>query len=171
MNDFLSMEVSGVRRAGLRFEKFPAAAHDRLLATLWSLEKRLEAAVLAAEPEKSGDLKTLTGGRVYDHGDRIAAVVGVNVKASSNPSFNARKAATLEYGNRGIAIAVKAHTAKLDHLWSRAFSRISDHALFYMRTPTITGRRFLRGPIEALHATALTEMKAALAAAAADAAP
>ena len=150
--------IVGDNRTVLRFERFPDAAHDRLFATLQSLEKRLEQAVLAAEPEKSGEIKSLTGGRVYDHGDRIAAVVGVRVTNANQ----ARKAAALEYGSRGTSITVSAHTAKLAHLWSRAISPISVNVPSFTRTPSITARRFLRGPIQALHDTALAEMRAAL---------
>ena len=167
MTDSFGIDIIGDKRAVLRFERFPDAAHDRLLATLQSLEKRLEQAVLAAEPEKSGELKSLTGGRVYDHGDRIAAVVGVRVTNANQ----ARKAAALEYGSRGTSITVSAHTAKLAHLWSRAISPISVNVPSFNRTPTITAKRFLRGPIQALHATALAEMRAALDAAVEDASP
>jgi hypothetical protein len=166
MTDSFGVDIVGDTRAVLRFERFPAAAHDRLLATLKSLEKRLEAAVLAEEPEKSGKLKSLTGGRVYDHGDRIAAVVGVRVTNANQ----ARKAAALEYGSRGTSITVSAHTAKLDHLWSRAISPISVNVPSFNRTPTITAKRFLRGPIQVLHDEAIAEMRAALDAAVADAA-
>ena len=167
MTDSFGIDIVGDTRAVLRFDRFPAAAHDRLLATLQSLEKRLEQAVIAAEPEKSGDLKSLTGGRVYDHGDRIAAVVGVRVTTANQ----ARKAAALEYGSRGTSITVSAHTAKLDHLWSRAISPISVNVPAFSRTPNITARRFLRDPIKALHDIALAEMRAALDAAVAEAAP
>ena len=167
MTDSFGVDIAGDTRAVLRFERFPSVAHDRLLVTLQSLERRLEAAVLAEEPEKSGELKSLTGGRVYDHGDRIAAVVGVRTTTPAQ----ARKAAALEYGSRGASITVSAHTAKLDHLWSRAISPIMVNVPSFTRTPSITARRFLRGPIQALHDDAITEMRAALDAAVAEAAP
>ena len=167
MTDSFGVDIAGDTRAVLRFERFPSVAHDRLLATLQSLERRLEAAVLAEEPEKSGDLKSLTGGRVYDHGDRIAAVVGVRTTTPAQ----ARKAAALEYGSRGASITVSAHTAKLDHLWSRAIAPIMVNVPSFTRTPSITARRFLRGPIQALHDDAITEMRAALDAAVAEATP
>ena len=167
MTDSFGVDIVGDTRAVLRFERFPSMAHDRLLATLQSLERRLEAAVLAEEPEKSGDLKSLTGGRVYDHGDRIAAVVGVRTTTPAQ----ARKAAALEYGSRGASITVSAHTAKLDHLWSRAIPPIMVNVPSFTRMPSITARRFLRGPIQALHDDAITEMRAALDAAVAEAAP
>ena len=157
-SDFIAVDLTGDTRAVLRFEKFPAALHDRLFATLQSLEKRLEAAVLAAEPERSGELKSLTGGRVYDHGDRIAAVVGVRTRNAND----ARKAAALEYGSRGTAVHEKAHTMRLNHLWSRAISEITVNVPTYDRVPSIAARLFLRGPIKAMHETAIAEMRTAL---------
>ena len=162
MADF-GIELVGVQRAILRFDRFPEAAHDRLLATLKSIEQRLEAAVLAAEPNVTGAMRALTGGRVYDHGARIAAVVGVRTDNASD----ARKAASLEYGSHR-ALVVKAHQAKLSHFWSRAVSPIMVDVAAHGRTPNIQEQRFLRNPIEAMRAEAIAEMRAALGAAVKD---
>ena len=110
MTDF-AIELTDERRAVLRFETFPAFAHDRLLAALQNIEARLEAAVIADEPQQKGKLRSLTGGRVYDHGNRIAAVVGVRAPDQNE----ARKAAALEYGSHQ-ALKLRAHAAKLAHL-------------------------------------------------------
>jgi hypothetical protein len=152
-------------RVALRFEHFPQAAHDRLLATLTSLEQRLEAMVIAAEPNLSGALRGLTGGRVYDHDSRIAAVVGVRTQTKAE----ALKAAALEYGSHK-ALMVRAHTAKLAHLWSRAINQIVVDVPEYGRTSNIDPLNFLRGPLAAIRGDALDEMRAALDAAVKDAA-
>lgn len=164
MTDFFAVDIAGDTRAVLRFDKFPAVLHDRLFATLTSLERRLEAAVLAAEPERSGELKSLTGGRVYDHGDRIAAVVGVRTQSQSK----ARKAAALEYGSRGVAVTQSAHKMRLDHVWLRARMGAPVDVGTYSRTPTLRAMNFLRGPIKSLQQSALSEMRAAIAFAAAE---
>lgn len=156
------IQIEGDRRAVLRFEKFPAAAHDRLKATLESLKDRLIAAVHADEPRLSGQLVQMTGGRVYDHGDRIAAVVGVRAETADE----ARKAAALEYGSRRRALMLRAHQAKLSHLWSRAISPIIVTVPAHSRVPNIDPRRYLRDPLEAMREEALAEMEAAVAAAA-----
>jgi hypothetical protein len=158
------IQIDGDRRAVLRFEQFPAQVHDRLLATLTSLEQRLEAAVVAAEPSLSGQLRALTGGRVYDHGDRIAAVVGVRTQTAQD----ARKAAALEYGSNKT-VAVRAHAAKLAHIWARAISPITVQVSASTRLSNLDPRRFLRDPIEAIRATALEEMRQAVSAAVGDA--
>ena len=163
MADF-GMEISGDRAAVLRFDKVPAAAHDRLLAALTDIEQRLETAVLAAEPNRSGALRAITCGKVYDHGSRIAAVVGVRAPDAST----ARKAATLEYGSRLAAITMRAHTARLSHIYRRAIAEITVNVPSHRRTPNVPAQRFLRGPIEAIRPGALEEMRAALAQAVAD---
>ena len=157
MTDSFGVDIAGDTRAVLRFERFPTLAHDLLLATLQSLERRLEAAVLAEEPEKSGELKSLTGGRVYDHGDRIAAVVGVRAMTAQE----ARKAMALEFGSHR-SIEVKAHKASLDHLWSRAFGPIQVNVAGHSRTTNIDAQRFLRGPLDEIRDQAQAEMQAAV---------
>lgn len=155
------VQIEGARRAVLRFEQFPAKAHDRLLATLESLKDRLVAAVRAEEPKHTGRLEEETGGRVYDHGSRIAAVVGVRAYTKSD----ALKAAALEYGSHK-ALTVRAHQARLSHLFSRAIAPITVTVSDHSRTPDIAPHRFLRGPLEAMRADAQAEMEAAVAAAA-----
>jgi hypothetical protein len=157
------LEITGDTKAVLRFQQFPQAAHDRLLTVLRSLEARLEAAVLAQEPTATGAMRTLTGGRVYDHGARIAAVVGVRATSANE----ARKAAALEYGSHK-ALTVRAHTASLSHLWSRAIATISVQVPAHPRTPNIDEVRFLRGPLDALRSDAIAEMEAAVASATQD---
>jgi hypothetical protein len=151
------LEITGDTRAVLRFDRFPAAAHDRLLAVLEGLMQRLLAAVLADEPDKTGALRSLTGGRVYDHGTRIAAVVGIRALTQGE----ARKAAALEYGSHK-ALTMRAHQATLTHLWGRAISPITVDIPAHGRTPNIEAQRFLRDPIEAIRADAIAEMRAAL---------
>jgi len=156
------IKLDGDQKVVLRFENFPQAVHDRLLETMRGLETRLETAVIAAEPSLSGQLRALTGGRVYDHGDRIAAVVGVRTQTADE----AKKAAALEYGSNK-SVAVRAHTATLAHLWSRAIAPIMVQVSASSRLSNIDPRRFLRDPINAMRASAIDEMRQALSAAAA----
>ncbi len=169
MSDF-GVSLSGSeRKVILRFAEFPSFAHDRLLIALTNIEQRLEAAVLAAAPQgATSTLSRLIGGRVYDHGTRIAAVVGVRVKDAADPRAAARKAAALEYGSRGTPIRVRAHSMSLDHFWNRAVSKRSEIVKGYSRTPKIAAVRFLRDPAQALRESAIAEMRAAVASAAQD---
>jgi hypothetical protein len=156
----LGISISNERAAILRFTRFPDFAHDRLLAAMQQLELRLEAAVLAQEPaapKGTGELKRLTGGRVYDHGSRIAAVVGVRAETQ----HQAVKAAALEYGSHST-IAVKAHQMKLGHLWSRAMAPREVDVRTHFRTANLPALRFLRDPVAALQAEAAARLRAAL---------
>lgn len=163
-NEF-GLAISGDRETILRFDRFPQAAHDRLLQALRSIEERLLGMVLAAEPSKGSTLRGQTGGSVYDHGDRIAAVVGPNVPKGD--SVAAGKAAALEWGARK-AFEVRAHQMGLDHVFNRLMQKRPVSVPAYTRTPNIPEFRYLRGPAEALRDEALAQMRAALDAAAND---
>jgi len=149
---------SGSERAAiLRFEQFPTFAHDRLLAALWRIERRLETSIRAAQPAKTGQLRSLTGGRVYDHGTRMAAVVGVR----ANNADDALKAAALEYGS-ARALMVRAHQTKLTHLWGRATVPMVVQRSGHIRRSNLSAHRFLRGPMAAIRADAVAELKVAV---------
>lgn len=149
--------LEGDKGVALRFREFPTFAHDRLLSALEGIEKRLEAAVISAEPEKSGLLKSLTGGRVYDHGTRIAAVVGVRAMTKDE----ALKASALEYGSNK-SITLRAHSASLSHLWSRAINTIQVQVSAHSRITNVQAHNFLRGPIDTIRGEALAELEAAI---------
>ncbi len=155
----IEMENKSLTKINLRFDKFPTVAHDRLVEAMWRIEKRLEAAVLADEPTMSGKLKSLTGGRVYDHGTRIAAVVGVRDKTQQG----ARKAAALNYGSRGRPVDVRAHEAWLDHYFAQAMS-LPHFVLVraHKRVPNIEGFKFLQKAIASERRTAIEELRLAL---------
>lgn len=154
----LGLELTGDRAATLRFDRFPDAVHDRLLSALERIEKRLEAAVLADAPQRSGRLRNLIGGRVYDHGNRIAAVVGVNDKTESG----SRKAAALEYGSTKKALDVRSHQARLDHFWANIVTPRMVLVRLHARIPNIAPQRYLRGPIGRIRPGAIAELRAAL---------
>ncbi len=162
MPDF-GLELHGELKVALRFREFPQLAHDRLLAALQNIEQRMAAAVLADEPEKTGELRSLTGGRVYDDETKISARVGVRTEDGNQ----ARKAAALEYGSHK-ALTVRAHTARLAHIWARAIAQIQVNIPAYTRTPDLTARRFLRGGLDAVYGDAITDLRAAIDAAVED---
>jgi hypothetical protein len=162
--DSIGFEVAGERLVALRFEEFPERLRARLKGALDNIERRLEAAVRAAEPERTGRLHSETGGQVYEHPDRIAAVVGVRVPSAEE----AGKAAALEYGAHG-SFAVRAHTATLSHLFARAIAPIQVQVAAHTRRANITERRYLRSPIDAIRSEALDELRQAVSQAAGEA--
>ena len=155
MPDF-GLELTNDRAAVLRFEQLPRFAHDKLLATLQDLEQRLEAAIIAQEPSRTGALRAMTGGRVYDHGTRMAAVVGVRAPDANS----AQKAAALEFGSHK-SLEVRVHSAKLAHFWGRVVSPITVEVPAHSRLSNIDARQFLRGPLDAMRAEAVAEMRLA----------
>jgi len=153
--------ISGERNTSLRFDQFPTACHDRLLAAMERIKDRMVTAIQAAEPNKSGALKGQTGGRVYDHGNRIAAVAGVRAMTAND----AKKAAALEYGSRGTPVVMH----RLNSGRTVVARRLSRPLVGqWTRTPTIAAHRFLRGPADSLREGAIDEMRAAVGAAAED---
>lgn len=159
MSDF-AIEITGDRSTTLRFENFPKQMHARILVTMQEIETRLEAAVVASEPRgATGQLQAMTGGRVYDHGDRIAAVVGVRVPGGASEA--AKKAMALEYGS-STPMSLRAHVARLSHLWRLSIPEITVLVPSHSRTPNILAKRFLRDPIEAMRSEALTELRLAV---------
>jgi len=146
------------RRVTLFFEQFPQAAHDRLLAVMQELQIRLAADVIAREPVQTGRLRSQSGGRVYDHDTRIAAVVGVRAETAQD----ARKAAALEYGSHR-SIMVRAHEARLTHLFGRAISPMMVTVPEHSRTTNIDPRRFLRDAIAGMHSEAIEALRQAVA--------
>jgi len=157
MADF-GIDLKGTdSRITLRFEQFPAAFHDRLLAVMQELEIRLEADAKAREPVQTGRLRSQTGGRVYDHDTRIAAVVGVRAETGED----ARKAAALEYGSHR-SIMVRAHEARLTHLFGRAISPMMVTVPEHSRMTNLDPRRFLRDAIAGMHSEAIEAMRQAV---------
>jgi hypothetical protein len=160
--------LTGDREVVLRFQQFPKMAHDRLLVAMKDIEMRLEAAVKSQMPKKSSKMLGQTGGRVYDHDNRIAAVVGVRAPDQND----ALKAQALEFGSHKT-FTVRAHQMKLDHFWHLAISPIDvtvkRDGVDGARKTNLPALRFLRGPLHALEAQAVQQMQEAIDAAAQDA--
>ncbi len=113
--------------------------------------------VRAEEPVHTGKLRSETGGRVYDHGERIAAVIGVRARSIDDHA----KAGALEYGAKR-PFEVRAHTATLTHLWGRAIAPITINVGAYTRTPNIDPERYLRGPTATYREEALQLLRKAV---------
>lgn len=156
------MRFDGELKVARRFVEFPDFAREHLVEALKLVEARLEAAILADEPDRTGALRSLTRGAVFDDKDRIAAKVAV---VTDDPNL-IRKAAALEYGSRGIAVSLQAHKARLGHFWSRHVTERMVEVEAHSRVPTIAAQRFLRDPVAAVREEALVEMQAAVTAAA-----
>lgn len=160
MTDF-GFTVTGDRRVALKFDEFPKALHDRILARIASLTSRLEARVRSAAPTATGKLQSLIVSKVYDNAqDRIRGRVTV--------SGDFGKAAALEYGARKTA-KVKAHEMRLDHVFAnRLAAPLTVMVAAHSRQPNIAERKFLRGPIAAMRPEIVQELRQAVADAASE---
>lgn len=148
MSDFIGIAVVGDRQVELQFETFPEIARDRLRGRLERIVSRLTGEVRALEPSRTGKLRSDTGGRVYEHQDRIAAVVGVQVDSgmgkSKRGSSAVGKAAALEYGSTG-----------------RPFD-VTRRGKTFQRRGGIVERRYLRGGAAAEREQALADLQEAV---------
>ncbi len=148
--------VTGDREVALKFEEFPRQVHDRLLERIRDLTAELETNVRAAEPERTGRLRSETSSRIFDQPTRIHGQVSIAAEFG--------KAGALEYGSHR-KIEVRAHQARLDHVFSRLADlevEVGAHA----RLTDVAEHRFLRGPLESMTPEILASLEEALSAAA-----
>jgi hypothetical protein len=151
----VKVTITGAREAGARFDRFPLAARDKIIARIHALTDRLYERILSAEPFRTGQLKSETVAREFD--DRTERIAGyVSIYAPFYTGEYA-KAATLEYGTdkpRKIASRGGLLT-RLTGSSRRIEARLS-------KPVHIEAMRFLRGPLEDMRAEVETELEAAL---------
>lgn len=145
MTDNIGVVITGDRQVAIKFDQFPIALHDPLKATITSLTGALAANIRAAAPDKTGKLRSEIQDTVFDDGaDRIVGFISV--------SGDFAKAGALEYGAHR-ATRVSAHTAKLDHVWSKRLNApLTVLIQSYSRRQNVTATRFERGPTQAMSA-------------------
>lgn len=161
---WIYVEIKQDRILGLRFDEFPQRVHANLLDRITKLTAQLEARVKAAEPTRTGKLRSETRSRVYDDGDHIAGRVFVQIEGepkSRRGSIDAGKAASLEYG-AGATAVVKAHSARLDHVFSRLIEPMTVMVGLHNRQVNIAEHGFLRVSLDAMSAEIVDQLRQAL---------
>jgi hypothetical protein len=138
----MGVVTRGDREISLRFDTFPARAHDKLKERITELTTELEERVRAAAPVRTGRLRSEIKSQVYasDSADRVAGYVSVSAGGNSKEYA---KAATLEYGSN--------KPRKLTDRGSRIMALFSRSRRFERRlskTPHIEAFRYLRGPLD-----------------------
>jgi hypothetical protein len=138
----IGVTVTGDKQVAIRFDQFPVKLHDKLLAIIRSLTTGLAAKIKAAEPQRSGKLRSETTSAVYDDaGRKISGRVFV--------SGDYKKAGALEYGAHGRA-KISGHSARLDHVFGNHLNAPLTVAVAgFTRQMNIASRKFLRGPLAA----------------------
>lgn len=136
----IRIDVPDDRHIIARLVEFPAALRARLFTVISRLTSTLYTAVLAAEPYRTGKLRSLTKYFVDQTDDYVRGRVRVLGTSTSMLPFNVG-AAALEYG---------AH-----HVVSVAASkRLDAFVSAYNRRANITGLAFLRDPEQSIAAEA-----------------
>jgi hypothetical protein len=149
----ITVRFKGDRELKARVERIPARAHDKLRARITDLADRLEARVRAAEPVKTGQLRGATLPSVKETPHKIEGKVRV--------SRLTKKAAALEYGAHGGA-HVRAHDARLNHIFGRLVAPMTVQVQAYQRRVNIAEHRFLLGPFEAMKDEIIAELRDAM---------
>jgi hypothetical protein len=148
----------------LHLDSLPKHLRVRLRSRLTVLIQRLLANVKAAEPVRTGRLRSLTSASISETDTAIRGQVRI---AGDRADGHNVAAAALEYG-QNRTVAVRAHPERLTHVFGHPITPESVMVKAHARHPHIAARRFLRGPAQALRPVAIAELQAAVEEALAD---
>ncbi|MDB5405682.1 MAG: hypothetical protein JWL84_594, partial [Rhodospirillales bacterium] len=151
--------IVGDRKVSMQFTNFPQAAHDRLLERITSLTSRLEAMVLAAEPVKTGRLRSTTKSTVYDSPKRIAGVVTVSADFAKGAALEYGSHTTISVNETSPQARARQSKSKIPDMLTAPFAAVASK---YQRTTNLTAMRFLRGPLAEISDEAVDEMRFAV---------
>ena len=155
----MAVTITGERELALKFDRFPAEAHDALEQRITSIIESLQARIEGVTPHKTGKLRSEIRSRIYSSPKRIAGYVSVYAPGDANEY---PKAATLEYGSDKPRRAFeKRAELALGRSKRRIVSRMS-------KPVHIVARRYLRGPLADMASEIQAQLEAALAEAAAE---
>lgn len=149
----IGIALVGDRRVALRFDKFPERVHSELLERITALTEKLRDRVIAAEPERTGKLKAHTTSSIEDRATRIVGRVTITGEFG--------KAGALEYGAHATT-RVKAHLARLDHVFGKMIEPTMVMVAAHSRHVNIAEHKFLRGPLAAMQEEIIESLRQAL---------
>jgi hypothetical protein len=142
--------IAGDAELRQAFERLPRTVRDRLYAAMDRVRRRLEEAVKAAEPRRTGALLGSTTSFISRSGDRID--IGVEVEGDRG------KASALEYGSHKT-ITVRKHAAA-GRLTKRMQRRALQMSEAYQRRTNIMARHFLGRPFDRMQDQVMAELEA-----------
>ena len=148
----IAITFVGDRAVALKFEEFPVEARQRLYDRVVALTQELQGRIVAAEPFRTGKLRSETELSSVNAEDHVSATVRIAGEFG--------KAGALEYGAHGTA-QVSAHQARLTHVFARATEMIVEVEA-HARHVNIAEHRFLRGPLAGMEGEILTQLEDAL---------
>ena len=163
MAEFLHIEVDNDLRAGLKFEEFPDALREELVAEIDALAHEAFTRERAAIPVRTGKLQGQLRQVTHNDPKRIKGAIYIDGQGSGSGSDFA-KAGALEYGSTGRKFDVGARRMKLDHFWEhRLRAPMEVLVKAYSRHSTIMEHRFARGTLEAMAPEILQRLEAVVA--------
>jgi hypothetical protein len=136
-----------------RFGELPKSLLHQLVPTITRETQRLYGMVLAAEPMRTGQLRSATQMFVDVGEDFIRGRVRI-----LGPSGFHAKAGSLEYGAHSVA-RVTAHQMMLGHLWGEIVESRQVMIEAYQRQVNISELRFMRAQIERIRTEAEAEIE------------
>jgi hypothetical protein len=146
------------RRLTVSLDALPDALRASLRGKLAALTATLLAQVHAAEPARTGRLRSLTHGFLSERPNSIRG--GVTIDGAAGSAHNIA-AAALEYGVKRPFV-VRAHQARITQVFGHAQAPQTVLIRAHGRRVNIAARRFLRGPAAAIRPRAIAEIQAAI---------
>lgn len=153
MSDFGLTIDSNTSRLVLHFDQMPAALQRKLKIVITQLTRELLARVKAAEPVRTGRLRSATHSYVDERKNFVRG--RVRIRPTGKAQAVAAAFGALEYGAPGK----RRHGKVPVRAYSRSGVAIRSHE---RRRPRIAARRFLRGPATAMRTRVKAELAAAI---------
>jgi hypothetical protein len=156
----VAINPSDERRILVRLDGLPSQLRTALRPAITSLTQQLLQRVRAAEPVRTGRLRQATQAFVDERRDRISGKVRVLAfrgRTAPRGSHNVA-AAALEYGAHR-RFTVRAHRARLGHVFGQRRTGGMVMVEAYQRHANITARRFLRSPAAAMRPRIQAELQ------------
>jgi hypothetical protein len=150
----LTIDSSSITRLSLHFDQLPDNLKAKLKTAITQVTHELLARVKAAEPVRTGRMRSRTHAYVDERPNFVRG--RVRIIATGHAQSLAAAFGALEYGGPGARRAGKKVPV-------RAYSRGSGRVGAYeRRQPHIQARRFLRGPAAAMRPAIKARLEAAI---------
>jgi hypothetical protein len=151
--------TASTQRLTLRFEELPRALRNAIRPRIVALSATLLGLVHAAEPRRTGKLRSMTHAFLRERKNSIRGGVTID---GTDQDPNKVAAGALEYGVHRT-VSVKGHSARLTEVFGRTVTPETVLIRTHARRANLTARRFLRGPASALLPRARAELETAIA--------
>lgn len=146
------------QRLTLHLAALPTALKTALRGRIAALSQTLLAQVRAAEPHRTGRLRSQTHAFIRERANSIRG--GVTIDGTNAAPHNVA-AAALEYGVHRT-VRVRTHRARLTQVFGHAVAPQVVSITAHPRRVNLAERRFLRGPAGAIRQRAIADIQQAV---------